>query len=461
MKKWPHLSELFAFHPFSEQENAPAGTLTQTHRYAHWQKIKFDNTVRAWIAGPTFIACYFLWAQSVIASMTPILALFGVYALLQFSLNWYFMGSRHGRVFDFILGGMDIVGMSAAIYWTGAGDSPLYFLYFIPLIIHAFHRDSTVVMFSGFGGVGLYAVTIALSFSHVNAVLITNLVARLFFMLLTVGVACLAIAVLKRKDEYHRRQVARLESQTRLSEMLNLVVMVSDIDGVKNALAPLISDGLDQPVRLEMRFGSGMPRGLEISAPENSREHSGVSIPVYGSENELFGELSVHCSTSHAFQKEEMLFLRFVARSLGLAIQRVLRMDELRKSLEMNSCVMAANIASVRSLDATYRAVTEGIMTVLRVGSAELLIWSEELKSYRLVHRMGTLDCAERQVTFLLKTLHGENLGEIKVERSASSLDFQAGDLEVAATFAVRAALAIENAFAHRRERNSDVRQVA
>jgi hypothetical protein len=122
---------------------------------------------------------------------------------------------------------------------------------------------------------------------------------------------------------------------------------------------------------------------------------------------------------------------------------------------------MAANIASVRSLDATYRAVTEGIMTVLRVGSAELLIWSEELKSYRLVHRMGTLDCAERQVTFLLKTLHGENLGEIKVERSASSLDFQAGDLEVAATFAVRAALAIENAFAHRRERNSDVRQVA
>ena len=68
--------------------------------------------------------------------------LFCSYATLQFILNWYFMGSRYARMFDFVLGGMDMISMSLAIYFTGAGNSPLYFLYFIPLIVHAFHRDS-------------------------------------------------------------------------------------------------------------------------------------------------------------------------------------------------------------------------------------------------------------------------------------------------------------------------------
>ena len=49
---------------------------------------------------------------------------------------------------NFLLSGLDAVSMSLAIYWTGAANSPLSFLYFIPLIVHAFHRDSTVVMFS-------------------------------------------------------------------------------------------------------------------------------------------------------------------------------------------------------------------------------------------------------------------------------------------------------------------------
>ncbi len=371
------------------------------------------------------------------------------------------MGSRHGRVFDFVLGAMDMVSMSLAIYWTGAGNSPLYFLYFIPLIVHAFHRDSAVVMFSGFGGVGLYAVMILSSLSEINSALVTNLIARLFFMLLTVGVACLAIAVLKRKDAHHRQQVARLESQTRLSEMLNQVAALNDVEEVKNALESLISDGLGQSIRLEFRLDAESLRGIATTTQTDVPEHSGVSIPVNGSENELFGELCVRCFSSHAFHREEMLFLRFVARSMGLAIQRILRMDELRKSLEMNSCVMAATIASVRSPEDTYKAVAEGIMTVLRVESAELLLWSETFQAFRSVHRVGSLDCAARQTIFSLRTLSGENLGEIRVERTATSPEFPVNNLEIAATFAARAALAIENALAHRRERHDDVEKAA
>ena len=85
-------------------------------------------------------------------------------------------------------------------------------------------------------------------------------------MLLTVGVACLAIAVLKRKDEHHRQQVARLESQTRLSEMLNQVVVLNDVDEVKKALESFISEGLGQKMQLDVRLDPGLfADGVETS----------------------------------------------------------------------------------------------------------------------------------------------------------------------------------------------------
>ena len=134
--------------------------------------------------GPhVLLACYFLWIQNVIPSLRPIVILFFSYATLQFILNWYFMGSRHGRVFDFVLGGMDMISMSLAIYFTGAGNSPLYFLYFIPLIVHAFHRDSVDrdvfwIWRRGF----VYGVMILFFFVRDQFdIHVTNLIARLFF----------------------------------------------------------------------------------------------------------------------------------------------------------------------------------------------------------------------------------------------------------------------------------------
>src|SRR5688572_5822946 len=109
MKKWPRLSQLFALHPFTEDETAPAGTLAPESQSAEWQKIRFDNTVRLWIAIPIFVACFFLWVQGVVASLIPIGIVFGCYAVVQFFLNWYFIGSRYARPFGFVLSAADIV----------------------------------------------------------------------------------------------------------------------------------------------------------------------------------------------------------------------------------------------------------------------------------------------------------------------------------------------------------------
>jgi hypothetical protein len=103
------------------------------------------------------------------------------------------MNSRHGRTLDFVFASLDVAAMSLSVYFTGGMTSPLYFVYFIPLVIHAFHRDSRLVVFSGFGGVVFYAFAVSQPMGDMSSAMVANIAARLFFMLLTVSIACLAL----------------------------------------------------------------------------------------------------------------------------------------------------------------------------------------------------------------------------------------------------------------------------
>jgi GAF domain-containing protein len=153
------------------------------------------------------------------------------------------------------------------------------------------------------------------------------------------------------------------------------------------------------------------------------------------------------------FHKEEMQFLEFIAKSLGLSIQRLNRMDELRKSLEMNSWVMAATIASSRSCEETFKTILEGILTFLKADSATLELYDTHTSSLRTVKAVGGNAVVERPISFELRTIKGDSLGRIKVARSDAQNQFNAIEIETAATFSARAALALENALTHEMQR--------
>ena len=102
--------------------------------------------------------------------------------------------------------------MSFAVYFTGATASPLYFVYFVPVVVHAFHRDWNVILFSGFGGIVLYGVAVLVSMDKLSSAALADLLARLTFMLLTVAVACLALSVLRKEEKRDRVRTARLKA---------------------------------------------------------------------------------------------------------------------------------------------------------------------------------------------------------------------------------------------------------
>ena len=492
MKKWPRLQDIFSLQPTVESGSPTAPAVSGQKE--HWQKTKFDNTIRVWIAVPTYLACALLWLQGAISSLVPMTVVFGTYGAAQFLISWLFMETRHGRKLDFLFSSLDLIAMSLSIYFTGGTNSPLYFIYFIPLVVHAFHRDMGVVVYSGFGGVILYAVAISSSLGEMTPALLTNLGARLFFMLLTVGIACLALAILRKQDAVDQKRIRRLKNLTLAADTLNNMTTLSERPETTTFLIQLINDGLGRTLQTWSRFlfvqkdGSLIRafadpsdnRGelkqeiptlscpvMKNNAPfilEDSRNGlecqtekfsfgSHVCLPVAGAENESFGVLFVGSPLPNVFKAEEIQFLEFIAKSFGLSIQRLNRMEELRKSLEMNSWVMAATIASSRSTADTYGAVLEGVMAILKADMAELLIYKPLTeKLARAVSRGGDVPI-DRALMFQLKTIKGESLGAIRAARKGATEKFSAIEVEAAATFATRASLAIENALSHELQR--------
>jgi GAF domain-containing protein len=214
---------------------------------------------------------------------------------------------------------------------------------------------------------------------------------------------------------------------------------------------------------------------------------SHICIPIIGTGNESFGILFSGSPLPKVFNNDEQQFLQYVTRSLALAIQRLQRMEELKKAVEMNSCVMAAYIGSSRSVAETYKAILEGTSTVLKADRVSLMIWDTGAGLLRTVDLFGPRSADE--MTFVLQmgegiagrtlekrepywttdlndskgkallclplvTLRGEPLGVITATRIEKREAFAPAEIDTALTFATRAALAIENATLHQKEKN-------
>ncbi len=494
-----------------------------------WQKIRFDNTIRVSISVPTVAACVLLRLSHVIPTIFPIIGIFVGFSVIMMTATWLFMQTRFGRRIDFLLCVSDLIAISLTVQYTGGPSSPVYFIYFVPLIIHSFHRDFALVILNGFGGVVLYAAVIASYYIHTPTTGVTELFVRLFFMLLTMSMACLSVNLLRQKDRTDRLRLLRLKMITAVSNELNQIHELSDLPSKLSEIVGLINAGfgsgeswsrilmsrddpallraLEDPLNRQPAFKQEIPaygcpavrdnrmfafNGEGECPIENFSFGSHLCLPVAGSGNETYGVLFAGHRHRNFFGSEERQYLTFISRSIGLCAQRLRRMDELRRSVEMNSCVVGAFIASTRSTKATCDVVLEGALAVLHGNQARLMFWnsSEEMletvaikgpslsADWNARYQLGegipgramernepvwTVECEEEQrhggsspkamICFPLRSLRQEPMGMLIVSRLEKREAFNMPEVDIGCTFAVRAALAIENAKLHEMQR--------
>ncbi len=560
---WPRFSDLFSFRSPAKPSVATARDLADADldakggsvvealespvgdyispEEATWMKIRFDNMLRLWVAVSSYLVCLMLWYSGVIPSIGPVNAIFGCYAVYQLGFNVFLFRTPRPWRLDYILHTADLFGITLAVTYTGGSTSPLYVMYFIPIIVEAFHRNWAMLIFQGFGGVLLYGAVLAVSIDEWNSSQAADLGARLFFMLLAVSVAALAVNLMRKKDVIDETRLSRMQLLTYFAQVLNRMGFQDDLPAIARDLVEKLNLELGRQIDgwcrifliehgnaglmkaiaapndarpdLKQELPSGACPALQSNGPFLLRDSekdvscpvesfsfgSHLCIPVAGSESESFGVLFCGSKRKDAFRQEELQFLRFIGRALGLGIQRVQRMEELRKVLEMDTCAMAAFMGSAKSTEAVVRAILDGFVTLLMPGHLSLLLWDPhagELKTVgirspfefpeqNIVFRMGegipgrvletgeptlTTDVREdaryrgkmsaikSMVCLPLRSVKGEPLGVVTALRIGEGKPFSVKEIAIATTFASRAALAVENAMLHHAYRDEIAR---
>lgn len=393
--KWPRFSDLVVFRPTAEDmTSAAAGdelSLDDRQRHAspasearseRWRRIRFDNAIRLWVALPTYLTCFALWAGGAIDSLLPMTAVILAYGFVLVAAFTAFFNLGFSRAADYVLGGIDLISMSAAVYLTGATASPLYFIYFVPVVIHAFHRDWDLILFSGFGGVVLYGFAVVVSLSNLSSASVADLCARLVFMLLTVAIACLGLSVLRKEEERTRRRTARLRAASALSQRLIAACSITEIQRACEAATDLLTSALSSTRAAVQFVFSDDRRSITTS--------SGVTvIPIASNGDEILGRILVSRADDEPMNDADLSYLNTIARSVALCLRRQKGIDELGRSVELGTAVAAMQMAAERSDRAAQSTLLEAGMCLIRSDRAALFLWNARQRRLEATAWMG------------------------------------------------------------------------
>lgn len=531
--RWPKFHDVISFRPpqinqwYALTTMPATQNIHQTAQEFAREKIRFDNSFRVWIAAASFVVIFALWAGGVLPTIKPVVGVLIAYWSILYAAVVFLENTDHVRPLDFIVCTLDMIALSIAVFWTGGASSPLYFIYFVPLIIQAFHRDWVLILHYGFGGVTMYAVAVLLSLGDVTAASLLDLGARIFFMLMTVSIAAMAVSFLRKQEIKERMRLSRMRMLTQVSQALNQVNSLKDItpvveDLIKNLNLELgpqldawsrvfliennakfmqaLADPADHRPELSQQLLThscpAVSAGKIFQLKDADHDHgcptesfnfkSHLCVPVTGPDNEPFGVIFSGSSKTAAFKAEEVQFIEFIAKSLGLTIQRLVRIDDLSMAIEMSSCTVATFVSSMRDLKSTGVSILEGLSNILKAQQSSLMLRDAARGVLKVVETYGVesqpktlelhmneglvgrvLSSNEPHYTSDLHTdalgratqqtyhsilcvplnsIKGEPLGVITLWFKDKAQTLTTRHIDIAMTFATRAAVAIENA---------------
>jgi GAF domain-containing protein len=553
MMKWPSFREIFAFRFPTRLSETFFFVETDLHAEENsklpedWfggnfdpsliqiERSRFDNMIRLWVGALAYGITLALWAGGVITRLLPITLVFAGYGLVEFLCFWVYLRHSFIKKIDYVLSSVDLLAVGLAYLLTGGANTPLTFIFFVPLIVHAFHHDWELILFNGVGGiVAFLGAALVSQWDNLNAVVMTDLMARVMFMLLIVGITATAGRILERKDIEQKQRFQRMRMLTRIAELLNRVNSMGDLTAnltqmVKNVSEMMKSSGSfwcrlmlnnesdgalrstvwpdndkmelrhDVPAETCPAFRSNQPFALnnpekDAACPvERFSFGSHLCMPISGSGSETFGVFFVARAEKNSISREEVEFVRFIAKSIGLTLERMRRVKDLKDSIELNSCVTATFMMSSRGLSATFQSILEGIMTIISADHASLLVWDSAARLLKTKAALGMKAGPEGYLNFdwgdeapgqalekgqpvslsdlraclkiknafpgirallcfPLMNMKGEPLGVLTLSRFEKREGFDAGAIMAGQTYSAHAALALENAMIHQKK---------
>lgn len=377
-------------------------------------KISHDNLLRWWVSVFALLAAFILWVGDLIPSIGPVVALFLGYNILQ-GAGWLLVKTgRASRRADTLLHGADALFITASLHWTGGVESPLSFLYALPVIVELYHKHLAGVLFNGAAGIVCYA---ALLFGLEGPATPRDgmeFFARLVLLATLWIISVVSVVLLRRKERSLERHVARQETAFRIHQVVDGMGRPTALEELSRALERELSRPEARPpwrARVWMKregseaflpVGDAAPgSALEPGAcpalsqqarfrAENASDQRacGVEGLNVGSHacfplmagREPVGLLVVASPDEDAFSSDDIQFIDSIARMASLGAERVLKMEELRFSCELGQKALATFSSSTRGVEETINAILDAVVEFLDVDRVNIMLWEPELK---------------------------------------------------------------------------------
>jgi signal transduction histidine kinase len=144
-----------------------------------------------------------------------------------------------------------------------------------------------------------------------------------------------------------------------------------------------------------------------------------LCLPVY-SEKDVFGVLFLGTYAQKPWDKEDIHFFEMLAHSIALTIQRKAlferlqgKMTELNFSFEVGVAALATFVGSTQSIDETTVHILDSVLAILKVDRASLMLWNPQIQRLQTqwvrgtdfrIHSALTLGMGEGMAGWALKT---------------------------------------------------------
>jgi len=381
-------------------------------------KISHDNLIRWWVSILSLLAAFILWAGSYVQTIGPVIGLFLFYNFVQ-GISWLLVKSNHAsRGLDLALHIIDNLAITCSIHWTGGLQSTFSFLYVIPIIVEAYHKNLKGVVLNGLIGISLYAgLLFGLGNITQQSHEWTEVITRLAFLATFSAVAGVSVTLLRKQDRILQKHLIEQETITRIHELVNNLTAQRNFKSLAESIASELTQNVVKPFwHVRVWLSTEEPLSLEPHGdcpgalqelehlPANScpafknrisfhRENiqdrpcpteqftygSHLCLPIAVKE-EAFGVLFVGSPQENAFSEDDVKFLDTVTKTLALGMERISELQKLQFSYEVGTSALAAFLSSTKGMDETVSAILEGVVRILGVDRANLMLWEPELK---------------------------------------------------------------------------------
>lgn len=390
------------------------------------EKIHLDNHFRLAVSTSALGIAGILYSLGMLSAIKPLAMVWAIYSL-PYLLIWFAIshGSTH-RAYSYVLSAVDYAAIALAVRATGGPQSPFFYLYPIPFLVHALYFDVRLVVLDGLFSLISYGAV--LYFAPSGAAVLQQGLAQSVFLIVLLGAAFLTALRFQTKDASAERSMRALKATVDFLESLNALPPEITQEAMHQFVLGRLSDVL-RPLHVHSRLWMlnkswktlrgigehpaqrpGSPHHLPtlacpaFSLKQPFRFRAGENEPCASeqfnypqhlclsitSDDDCFGTLFLGTYRKAPWGPEDLHLFDMLAQAIAMALHRrelfeklEEKLSELHFSFEVGTTALATFVGSTQSIDETTVRILDGVISILKVDRASLMLWDNQNQELR------------------------------------------------------------------------------